>query len=313
MEIGHQRVDGPEAVARRDEDAGRAGPCGKPSVLRAALSSSRSDVVPTATTRLPRARAAFTRRGRRVGDLAGFGMHLVVGGVVGLDRQKGSRPDMQRHEMPLDALGVERREQLRREVQPGRRRRDGALVAGKDRLVVAAVALVVRALRGDIGRQRNMPDGMQRLVEERRRRGRSRAAPRRPRAFRSPSHRACRESRNCRHGRNGCGRRPRRAFPAARRPASGPARRACAASRRPAPSASPRRRMPLSCAGMTLVSLKTSTSPGSSSDGRSRDHPVLEIAAGRTTSSRAASRGFAGRSAIRSSGRSKSKRSTRIR
>ena len=87
--------------------------------------------------------------------------------------------------------------------------------------------------------------------------------------------------------------------------------RACAVSRR---SARQRRRagaMPLNCAGMTLVSLKTSRSPGPSSDGRSRTMRSSNAAPGLTTSSRAASRGSAGRSAIRSSGRSKSKRSTR--
>ena len=77
--------------------------------------------------------------------------------------------------------------------------------------------------------------------------------------------------------------------------------------------ASPRLRMPVSCAGMTLVSLTTSTSPASSSDGRSCTTRSSNDPCGRTTSSLAASRGVAGRNAMRSSGRSKSKRSTRIR
>ena len=109
----------------------------------AALSSSRSDVVPTATIRPPFARAAFSAvRGRR-GDRPPFGMHAVVGGVVGLDRQErarrrhaaspcgGRRPS---HRAARTALG---------EMQPGGRRRDGALLAREDRLVVAPVGSVL--------------------------------------------------------------------------------------------------------------------------------------------------------------------------
>ena len=72
----------------------------------------------------------------------------------------------------------------------------------------------------------------------------------------------------------------------------------------------PRARSPRSSAGMTLVSLTTSASPGRRRSGRSRTLRSASAAPGLTTSSRAASRGRAGRSAIRSSGRSKSKRST---
>jgi hypothetical protein len=72
--------------------------------------------------------------------------------------------------------------------------------------------------------------------------------------------------------------------------------------------ASPRR--PSSWAGMTRVSLKTRTSPARSSPGRS-DTARSASPSGRTSSSRALSRGLAGRSAIRSGGSSKSKRSTR--
>ena len=77
--------------------------------------------------------------------------------------------------------------------------------------------------------------------------------------------------------------------------------------------AAPMRR-PESRAGITRVSLTTSASPGRSRSGRSRTtRSSSRVAPGRTTSSRAASRGRAGRSAIRSGGRSKSNRSVRIR
>src|SRR5262245_40219577 len=93
-------------------------------------------------------------------------MHLVVGGVVGLDRQERPRPDMKGNKDSLHATSVERFEHRRREMQPGSRRRDSALLSRIDRLVVAAVALVVRTLGGDVGRQRHVADSLQRLLQE---------------------------------------------------------------------------------------------------------------------------------------------------
>src|SRR5579875_3291142 len=65
---------------------------------------------------------------------------------------------------------------------------------------------------------------------------------------------------------------------------------------------------------MTRVSLTASTSPGSNWLGRSRivRSSKRGVPCGRTTRSRAESRGSAGRSAMRPGGRSKSKRATRI-
>lgn len=94
-------------------------------------------------------------------------MHLVIGGIVGLDGQEGAGADVQRDEMAFDAGAIERIEQPGREMQAGCRRGDGAFLTGIDRLVVLAVALVLGALGGDIGRQRNMADGGDRLVERR--------------------------------------------------------------------------------------------------------------------------------------------------
>ena len=80
-------------------------------------------------------------------------------------------------------------------------------------------------------------------------------------------------------------------------------------------SCSPRpMRRPCRLAAMTLVSLTTSASPARNNSGKSR--MVRSSSAGdppgRTTRSRAASRGEAGRNAMRSSGKSKSNRSVRI-
>src|SRR5450759_3180282 len=73
-------------------------------------------------------------------------------------------------------------------------------------------------------------------------------------------------------------------------------------------------RLPLSRAAITLLSLTTRQSPGSKRSGKSPTPRSSKSGAppGRTTRSRAASRGLAGRSAMRSVGRSKSNRSVRI-
>ena len=109
VEIGHQHIDGPEAIAGRDEDVGLARERRRamPSAP-AALSSSRSDVVPTATMRPPARARGIERRGRLGGDLAPFGVHAVLGRVVGLHRQEGAGADVQRHEVPGDAARLQR-------------------------------------------------------------------------------------------------------------------------------------------------------------------------------------------------------------
>ena len=73
-------------------------------------------------------------------------------------------------------------------------------------------------------------------------------------------------------------------------------------------------RLPESRAAMTLLSLTTKQSPGRNRSGRSAMFRSSSSTAcpDFTTSSRAASRGLAGRSAMRSVGRSKSKRSVRM-
>ena len=99
---------------------------------------------------------------------------------------------------------------------------------------------------------------------------RTTASPRRPRLSPRPWRRAGRGSRPCPRRRSGRCRRLRAAWPAARRRASASRRAACAASPRSS-ARSPRPiRRPVSRAGITLVSLTTSASPGSSRSGRSR-------------------------------------------
>ena len=76
--------------------------------------------------------------------------------------------------------------------------------------------------------------------------------------------------------------------------------------------ASPLTRTPSSRAAMTRVSFATSASRGVKKSGRSRTSASVRFPVGSTTSIRALSRGFAGESAMRSAGRTKSKASTRI-
>jgi hypothetical protein len=99
--------------------------------------------------------------------MADLFMHAVLGGIVRLDRQESAGPDMKRHEVAFDAARVKRPHQFRREMQAGGGRRDSTLLARVNRLVVGAVALILGALRGDIGRQRHMAGGVDRLVQQR--------------------------------------------------------------------------------------------------------------------------------------------------
>ena len=90
-------------------------------------------------------------------------MHQVLGGIVDLDRLERSRADVQHDVGARDAARGERREQLRREVQPRRRRRDRSRFAREHRLVPLDVARGVGPL--DVRRQRNVSVSLDRLVE----------------------------------------------------------------------------------------------------------------------------------------------------
>ncbi len=69
--------------------------------------------------------------------------------------------------MPLDTYLIKRFEQIGREMQPGRGRGDSALFAGIDGLVIGLVLRIFRTFRGNIGRQGNMADRRNRLVQNR--------------------------------------------------------------------------------------------------------------------------------------------------
>jgi hypothetical protein len=94
-------------------------------------------------------------------------VHAVLGDVVALHRQEGARAHVQGDEPRLDAARLQPVHQLRREVQAGGRRRHRTFDACEHGLIVGAVALILRPLRGDVGRQRHQPVRGDRLVQQR--------------------------------------------------------------------------------------------------------------------------------------------------
>ncbi|MNT08076.1 hypothetical protein D3C72_1428050 [compost metagenome] len=136
MEVGHQHVAGAEAVARRDEDGGVAVEGLDHAVLggRAFQQAKRggADADDAAA-----GGADGVQGGGGLGrDLAPLGVHLVVGGVIGLDRQEGAGADVQGHGVGGDAARANGVQQSGGEVQTRRRGGDRAVIGRKDRLIV---------------------------------------------------------------------------------------------------------------------------------------------------------------------------------
>ncbi len=151
MEIGHQPVDRPEAVAGRDEDGGVAFERLDPSILvrrtfqQTQRSRSDRDQPPAGLAR------GIEPVGGRLIDAAPFGVHPMVGGVVNLDRQERPRADMKRQRLPLHAAPVERFDQPIGEMQRRGRRGDCPRLSREHRLIIVAVGLVGSALACNIG------------------------------------------------------------------------------------------------------------------------------------------------------------------
>ena len=165
MKVGHQQVDGAKAIPRRDEDVGRPGERSDQPIFagRAFQQAQRRRADghhPAPTLANGVERVCGLRR-----DVTDFGMHLVVLGIVHLHGKEGAGADMQRHEMPVDTACRETVQELRGEMQPGRRRGDGPALTCIDGLVVRPIMLVLGPARCDIGRQWNVADRYQRQVE----------------------------------------------------------------------------------------------------------------------------------------------------
>ncbi len=69
-------------------------------------------------------------------------MHMMLAGVVDLDRQERAGADMQGQVGKPDPAGCQCRDQCWREMQAGGRCGDRTLLAGEDRLIIAAVARI---------------------------------------------------------------------------------------------------------------------------------------------------------------------------
>jgi hypothetical protein len=76
----------------------------------------------------------------------------VAFGIVGLDRQEGAGPDMQRHLVQADTALVEPPKQPVREMQTSCRGRHGTFLMRKQGLIVDAVLIIGGPAGGDIGR-----------------------------------------------------------------------------------------------------------------------------------------------------------------
>ena len=248
-------------------------------------------MVPTATiAAAARARAASMARGGRRGDLAPFGVQAVARGSSARTGRKVPAPTCSVTPAARDAAPRERRQQRRREVQAGGRRRDRAARAGEDRLVVGAV-LRVGAAAADVGRQRHLAGPLQRREQGRARGSKaSITAPSSPLA----STVAARPSAKASRSPVGSVGRP---GEASQRPCRD---RGSAGPRRPVLASPPDPATPRSRAGITRVSLKTSRSPRRSSAGRSRTpRSCRPSAATRAGARRRAAGPGAGRSARR--------------
>ena len=130
-----------------------------------ALSIRRSEVEPTATMRPPARRVAFKAAAVSALTPPHAGMHDVIRGVFGLDRQEGPRPDMQGHGVRASTPWACRPATELREMEAGGRRRHRPSVSREHGLIIAAVVLIDLAAARDIGRQRHLAALAQRLVE----------------------------------------------------------------------------------------------------------------------------------------------------
>ncbi len=148
MEVRDQRVDGREAIRRRDVQVAPAARGPAPRGRLQDPDARRADRHDPATL----APGLGQRRPRRPGDLEPLAMDAVLVDEVALERPERVQADVQRDRRTPDAGGRESFEQARREMEPGGRRGGGARWPRVDGLVpLCRGAAVV-----DVGRQRQL-------------------------------------------------------------------------------------------------------------------------------------------------------------
>ena len=86
-------------------------------------------------------------------------MHAVFGDILDADRKKGAGPDMKRDLGNADSRIRQRGGQLRREMQPGGGRGDGAGLGREHRLVIPVIGIGAAVGTADIGWQRHAAMG----------------------------------------------------------------------------------------------------------------------------------------------------------
>ena len=151
-----------EAIARSDEQRGFARPrahsagCVGGAFEQAQYRRAGGD---DATAARP---AGDDLRRRADADLAALGVHDVILDVLRPERKEGARAYVQGHRDTVDAGGIERHQQVGREVQSGGRRRHGTRPRREHRPVVFAIARIPVGT-ADIGRQRWHPVRLQLL------------------------------------------------------------------------------------------------------------------------------------------------------
>ena len=162
MEVGDQSVQYLKLVARIDEDVGVALLLVQRQALfgaqrlegAAAGGAHRDDPLAVCLGLVDQVRCLLRQ-------IVVFGVHLVLGDLVLLDRSEGAKANVQRHRRDVDPLCADLVQQFVGEVQPRGRCSGRTQLVGIDGLV----ALVVLKLRGDVGRQRHVADLLEYRVD----------------------------------------------------------------------------------------------------------------------------------------------------
>ena len=128
---------------------------------RAAVSRARTHVVPTATTRPPRALAASICSQSRLGHLHRLAVHPVSGRIVGTDRLVRARADVQGKHPHRHSAGGEPIEHRRVEVKTGGGRGHRPRPLRVHRLVTLGVGGL--GATPEVGRQRDLAVALQHL------------------------------------------------------------------------------------------------------------------------------------------------------
>ena len=165
VEVGHERVDDAEAVAREDEQARRGllAPTTPPASDRTRSRARARSSCPPRSTRPPARSSGVDRLGGRVADAEVLGVDVVVARVVLAHRPKRVEPDVEfdrRDRHPGVSILFE---ELRREVQARCRRGSRALVSREHGLVLVRIGQRL----GDVGRQGHDADSVDRTEKRR--------------------------------------------------------------------------------------------------------------------------------------------------